>query len=143
MARGSRLCLLWSLRWLKWFAPAPIAYKTGVLPLENLCTCREISSYGSSTPSFHTPEQWCLAPLVGPGLLPHSLSCGAPFPSPRRLSPCSQPSPLPRNDLRGPKPQHPDLALMSQAGVRWAVALTTCEALAVLCLLRRAGALFF
>ena len=41
-----------------------------------------------SCPSFsHPSQQWCLASPMGPGLLLHLLSCGAPFSSLLRLFP--------------------------------------------------------
>lgn len=77
---------LWSLRWLLWLIPVPVAHTNDALWPEGLW---ESSFCGSLVSSSFSPHQSQLAFLVGPGLLPHSLYWGAPHPSPLRLFTCS------------------------------------------------------
>ena len=65
----------------------------GVVPFLSLC-CRiscacsekEVPVVVSPHPFPHTPQQWCLASLTGPGVLPHTIGCGIPLLSPIVLS---------------------------------------------------------
>ena len=88
---------LWSLRWQWWLEPGPRAHVGGALIPESACVDKE-APMAVPPLSLWAPQQRCPSSLVGPGLLPYSLGCGAAHPSPLRLSPCSQSSPLPGSD---------------------------------------------
>ena len=76
---GGGPAYLWSLRWLGWFAPAPVVCAGGAPLLESLHMCREKISCGSSILLLSNSPTVVPRFSGGPGLLLHSFSCGPPL----------------------------------------------------------------